>query len=279
MLVLERLVLNEAKPKDPYTKTATSGQPVLETSTPNNLPRLQAFFGREKELAAICEALDPAARTWGTLIDGDGGMGKTSLAVRAAYDASPEHFDRIIFVSVKQQEQDDHKLRKLDGFALSSWLEMINEIARELELPEIMKASESDRARLLRTALKGQRALLVLDNLETLNPAEQDQLFTFLQYLPGDCKALLTSRIFAGNRVLAMKLHELDQTSALRMLEEIAKHNPRLAKSSEADFISLYEESRGQAFAASLGSRTGRQRSLHQHRRCACAPPQLPAGE
>jgi len=243
--ILERLALNEGYPKDHFSKIATSGQPVLKTSTPNNLPRLQPFFGREKELAAICEALDPAARTWGTLIDGDGGMGKTSLAVRAAYDASPEHFDRIIFVSVKQQEQDDHKVRKLDGFALSSWLEMINEIAHELELPQIMKAAESDRARLLRTALKGRRALLVLDNLETLNPAEQDQLFTFLQYLPGDCKALLTSRIFAGNRVLAMKLHELDQTSALRMLEEIAKHNPRLAKSNEVDFISLYEEAGG----------------------------------
>ena len=40
---------NDVKwPKDHYTKTAPSGQPVLKTSTPNNLPRLQPFFGRER---------------------------------------------------------------------------------------------------------------------------------------------------------------------------------------------------------------------------------------
>src|SRR5437879_1697005 len=63
---------------------------------PGNLPRLQPFFGREQELAAIRDALDPEARTWGALIDGPGGMGKTSLAVRAAYDCPPGQFQRIL---------------------------------------------------------------------------------------------------------------------------------------------------------------------------------------
>ena len=60
------------------------------TSIPHNLPSLQPFFGREDELRKIADALDPESRTWGALIDGPGGMGKTSLAVRAAYDASPD---------------------------------------------------------------------------------------------------------------------------------------------------------------------------------------------
>lgn len=34
----------------------------------------------------------PASRTWGALIDGPGGMGKTSLAVRAADAASPRKY-------------------------------------------------------------------------------------------------------------------------------------------------------------------------------------------
>lgn len=217
------------------------------TSIPNNLPRLQPFFGREAELADIRAALDPASRTWGTLIDGDGGKGKTALAIRAAYDCPPDHFDRIVFVSMKQQEQDDHRLRKLDGFALSSWMQMVNEIARVLDLPEVAKAPENERARLLLDKLAGRRVLLVLDNLETLSDSEQDQLFTFLQYLPNDCKALLTSRTFAGNKLLAIKLPKLDQTSALEMLEEIAEHNPSFAKSSEADRIQLYEQTQGNA--------------------------------
>src|SRR5262249_688737 len=89
--ILERLALNEGKPKDLYIKPTPTGT-IPKTSIPNNLPRLQPFFGREKELAAIREALDPESRTWGALIDGPGGMGKTSLAVRAAYDCSPEQF-------------------------------------------------------------------------------------------------------------------------------------------------------------------------------------------
>src|ERR1035437_2333803 len=68
---------------------------------------LQPFFGREDELRKIADALDPNSRTWGALIDGPGGKGKTSLAVRAAYDAPPDAFKKIIFISLKTRELDD----------------------------------------------------------------------------------------------------------------------------------------------------------------------------
>jgi len=45
--------------------SAKVGTKRFSSSIPNNLPRLQPFFGREKELAAIREALDPESRTWG----------------------------------------------------------------------------------------------------------------------------------------------------------------------------------------------------------------------
>src|ERR1041384_1999848 len=66
------------------------------TSIPHNLPSLQPFFGREEELRKIADALDPESRTWGALIDGAGGMGKTSLAVRAAYACTKEQFEKIV---------------------------------------------------------------------------------------------------------------------------------------------------------------------------------------
>ena len=248
-----RQLIDEAKAKIVELGQGFDGKPQISTapapstSIPNNLPRLQPFFGREAELADIRAALDPASRTWGTLIDGDGGKGKTALAIRAAYECPPANFDRIVFVSMKQQEQDDHRLRKLEGFALSSWMQMLNEIARVLDLPEVAKAPENERARLLRDKLDGRRVLLVLDNLETLSDSEQDQLFTFLEYLPSDCKALLTSRTFAGNKLLAIELPKLDQQSALQMLAEIAEHNVAFARSSEADRIRLYEQTQGNA--------------------------------
>ncbi|MGH2744803.1 MAG: hypothetical protein ACRDN8_20440, partial [Thermoleophilaceae bacterium] len=55
------------------------------------------------------------------------GMGKTSLAVRAAYDCPLGQFQRIIFLSVKDRELDDDGERKLTAFILPGLLEMLNE--------------------------------------------------------------------------------------------------------------------------------------------------------
>ena len=77
--ILQRLAINEGKPKDHYTKPAPTTVSTPRTSIPHNLPALQPFFGREEELEKIAEALDAENRTWGVMIEGDGGMGKTSL--------------------------------------------------------------------------------------------------------------------------------------------------------------------------------------------------------
>ncbi|HYE16355.1 MAG TPA: TIR domain-containing protein, partial [Pyrinomonadaceae bacterium] len=169
-LILERLALNEGKPKDFYAKPSSPDSEArpAHTSIPNNLPRLQPFFGREAELAQIREALDPENRTWGALIDGPGGMGKTSLAIRAAYDCKPDEFKRIVFVSVKNRELDDDGVREMGVFVLPGFLEMLNELARELGRADILKAPEDERIRLLLDALRDERALLILDNLESL---------------------------------------------------------------------------------------------------------------
>ena len=130
-LILERLAALDKHCND--AKAARAGDislyKPLSTSIANNLPRLLPFFGREKELAAIREALDPASCTWGALIDGPGGMGKTSLAIRAAYDCSVAQFERIVFVSVKDREMDDDGVRRLTGTIIPSFVEMFNELA------------------------------------------------------------------------------------------------------------------------------------------------------
>ena len=161
---------------------------------PAQPPFAPAFFGREDELRKIADALDPESRTWGALIDGPGGMGKTSLAVRAAYDASPDAFEKIAFVSLKSRELDDDGVRDLSGFLISGLAELLNELARELGHAEIAKAPEDQRPRLLLDALRGTRTLLVLDNLESLLKPERDIVFTFVKKLPPGCKAILTSR-------------------------------------------------------------------------------------
>src|SRR5215204_842824 len=153
-VILERLAFNEGRPQDYYAKPSSHDGAAHHTSIPNNLPRLQPFFGREAELAQIREALDPENRTWGALIDGPGGMGKTSLAVRAAYDCTPEQFDRIVYVSVKGRELDDDGVRELGVFVLPGFLEMLNALSRELGRADITQALEDVRLLLLLEALR-----------------------------------------------------------------------------------------------------------------------------
>lgn len=242
-LILERLAANEGFSKDHYTKPTSP--PVLKSSIPNNLPRLQPFFGRTKELAVVREALDPESRTWGALIDGPGGMGKTSLAVRAAYDCPPGQFERILFVSIKAREMEDDGPRSLGNLLIPGFLAMLNELAHELGHPDIPKAAESERIRLLLDVLRGTKTLLILDNLETLTKADRDELFTFVKRLPQGCKAILTSRRRIGSSADTLILEKLDQDAALETLAEMAKRNVLLEKMSEAERITLYKQTGG----------------------------------
>lgn len=244
-LILERLALNEGHPKDHYTKPVAVTSPIFKSAVPNNLPRLQPFFGRTEELKQIAEALDPEARTWGVLIDGPGGMGKTSLAVRAAYECTPDQFQRIIFLSVKDREMEDDGERKLVGFILPGFLEMLNELARELGQPEINKSPEDQRIRLLLEALRPVQALLILDNLESLTKDDRDQLFTFVKRLPQGCKAILTSRRRIGSGSELLILEQLDEAAALATLNDLARHNKLLARTSEAERRVLYQQTGG----------------------------------
>ncbi|HWB05785.1 MAG TPA: tetratricopeptide repeat protein [Verrucomicrobiales bacterium] len=241
-LILERLAINEGHHKGHHSAAA---QGKFHTSIPNNLPRLQPFFGRTKELAVVREALDPESRTWGALIDGPGGMGKTSLAVRAAYDCPPVQFKRILFVSIKDREMEDDGPRSLGNLLIPGFLAMLNELARELGHPDIPKAAESERIRLLLDALRGTRTLLILDNLETLTKADRDELFTFVKRLPQGCKAILTSRRRIGSSADTLILEKLDQDAALETLAEMAKRNALLEKMSEAERITLYKQTGG----------------------------------
>ena len=215
------------------------------TSIPHNLPSLQPFFGREEELRKIADALDPESRTWGALIDGPGGMGKTSLAVRAAYDAPPDAFEKIAFVSLKSRELDDDGMRDLSGFLISGLAELLNELARELGHADIAKAPEDHRPRMLLDALRGSRTLLVLDNLESLTKRERHIIFTFVDKLPPGCKAILTARGRIGSGAKELILQELSEEAALATLAKLAEGSPALAKTSETERLELYSETGG----------------------------------
>ncbi len=244
-LILERLALNEGYPKDHYTVGTVGGSKRPRTTVPNNLPRLQYFFGRETELKKVADALAPEARGWGALIDGPGGIGKTALAIRAAESVPSDRFRRIIFLSSKERELTADGQRALGHFVLPTYLEMLNAIASELAQSDLAKSPEHERSALVLRALQEKEVLLVLDNLETLPEHDRDQLFAFLNRLPRGSSAIVTSRRRADAGAVSVRLDRLDWEAAHALLIELGRDFPRLGQASDADRHALYEQTGG----------------------------------
>lgn len=212
--------------------------------TVNNLPRLMSFYGRTRELEIIAKALLPQTRTWGVLIDGPGGIGKTSLAVKAA-EIAADQFDRVLFVSTKVQKLTPDGAVAMSNSIIPAYPEMLNEISRLIGMPHIPDRPLEERPALIKAALHSEKILLILDNLENLDKAQQNQLFEFLSDLPPSCKAIVTSRRRNDVEARLIRLEKLDQDAALAFLEELAADRPLLAKATADERLHLYEETGG----------------------------------
>ncbi len=226
---------------------------ALAPKIPDNLPRRASFFGRDKEMELVMRALSPADRTWGILIDGIGGIGKSALAVEAAYRCKDDGaFDAFIFVTAKQNILDPQGIRELKQ-AARTLDEFLNETARVLDRTDIPQLSGDAKRRALLDALREKRALLIYDNLETLTKEEQEQVADFLRELPQNCKAIITSRRRGGEGAVWLRLEKLEPEAALQLIAEEAKKdtglNRKLQHAGEARWHQLYDETKGSPLA------------------------------
>ncbi|XCN71463.1 MAG: tetratricopeptide repeat protein [Candidatus Electrothrix aestuarii] len=211
----------------------------------SNLPQQSLFFGRTKELSKIAEAISPEARTWGALIDGPGGIGKTALAIRAGHDAPAQDFERRIFLSAKVRELTPTGEQPLDDFSLRDFLSLLAELARELDAEAAAQAKPEERAKAVHRALNGQRILLVIDNVETFPEGERVRLYQFLSRLPGGCKAVVTSRRRADIDARVIRLDRLERQDALDLLAALAEDNRHLQQATVKEREMLYGVTNG----------------------------------
>ena len=195
-------------------------------------------------MASIAQAILPESRTWGVLIDGEGGIGKTALAIRAGHLAPTARYPRKIFLSAKVRDLTPEGEQQREDFALRNYLTLLSELALELGQKDLAKVAENERADAVRLALIGLRALIVIDNVETFPQDEQVRLYQFLNVLPAGCKAIVTSRRRSDMSAQVIRLERLEQKDALNLLAELAKKNPRLA-AAEPDWQMLYEVTGG----------------------------------
>jgi tetratricopeptide (TPR) repeat protein len=233
--------------------------------TGNTLPHQEFFFGREKELESIKASLSPETRAWGALIDGPGGIGKTSLAIHAAHKA--EGFERKIFITAKVRELTAEGEAKLTDFTRPTYLAMLDELGKELGADGLEKLAPDERPNELRLALAGKKALIVFDNLETLPAEERTRLFQFLSRLPEGNKAIVTSRRRDDVDARIIRLDRLSHDEAMQLITELAKKYPRLQRVTTQEHEKLYAITQGNPLfirwiAGQLGREGSKLRSL-----------------
>lgn len=255
----EKLVLNNLQKllveygEDSKTPITPEVKQVLAPKIPNNLPRRQAFFGRAKEMETVIRALSPADRTWGVLVDGIGGIGKSAIAIEAAYRSQEAGtFDAFVFVTAKTNILEPSGIKELKPPA-QTLDEFLNETARILGQSGIAKLLSDEKRRALIDLLRSMRTLLIYDNLETLSKEEQEGIADFLRELPQGCKAIITSRRRGGEGGVWLRVEKLDWDAALGIIKNQMSLDERLAHklnhAGETCWQELFDETNGSPLA------------------------------
>ena len=190
------------------------------------LPRnMTPFIGRKVELVRVSDlVLNPGVPLISIL--GEGGVGKTRLAIEVARALEPQFMDGVIFVSLAQLNSADDFLPAISG-ALGVYL-----------LPG------ENLAQAILDFLGSKRMLLILDNLENLS-SEAYILREILEAAP-QVKILVTSRekigleietLFhlSGLELIPQKdIHTVEQSDAIQLfLQKTARSRPGFFPNSE----------------------------------------------
>ena len=227
-----KLQLDEKRQEVASLETRLAQLQGRQTATlPDNLPRYNSIFvGHQDEIARCLEALAPEAQGWGVTLDGSGGSGKTALALEVADRARQQDpFDAYLFAVAKTTRLSPDGVRQ-ETLALSSLDAFCREFARLLGETNVARISDATaRRRALLDALRGRRALLIWDNLETLTAEEQNQIAEFLRKLPAPNKAIITSRL-TDESALTLHLDKLTLTDATALMHQIGQRQPQVAQ-------------------------------------------------
>ena len=131
-----------------------------ETPIVAQLPfAISDFTGREAALESIFNALlfdgaREAGQTPIVVIQGGGGIGKTTLAVHVAHRVADRYRDGALYVDLRGVDRDPRD----PADVLAAWLVALGESAEEIP------ASLDERANLFRSLLREKALLLLLDN-------------------------------------------------------------------------------------------------------------------
>lgn len=191
----------------------------LETGKKHNLPIPDfdetGFLGRKQQVSELIKRCLGPYPVISVL--GDGGIGKTALALKVAYDIldMPESpFEAIVWTSSKTSQLTPQEIVKIEG-AICDSIGVFQNVADQLVGTQI-----ADPLQEVLDYLREFRILLIIDNLETVL---DERIRSFLERLPMGSKVLITSRIGLGAFEYPIKLQSMDQREAVELLRAMAK--------------------------------------------------------
>ncbi len=195
---------------DIHKHTHIHPAPTPTQKPPRTLPGAsRVFLGREDELSQLLDALAPDPnRAHAVLIHGIrgmGGVGKTELALQAAWKLAEQYPDGQIFLECQ-----------VSTWAKSSQ-ELLGELVQAFQPEASLPPDEDQRQALARRVLGGRRGLLVLDNA-----ADGRQVAPVLAAVPGGWAVLVTSRRrFGLQGGSVVDLNVLSPQAAVALLVEL----------------------------------------------------------
>jgi GTPase SAR1 family protein len=184
-----------------------------------NLPTIvdyeeTSFIGRRREMGEIKAKLNKNNVHILSII-GDGGTGKTAIAIKLIYDLLDDEkcrFDLILWTSLKTNELNQYEFKKIKD-SIKSTSEMYRQLSDFVGV-----TSEISISQYLINLAKNFNMLLVLDNLETINTSEiKEFLDDFTEY----GKVLITSRIGLGEMEYRYKLGGFDKNDVMEYIDTL----------------------------------------------------------
>jgi DNA-binding Xre family transcriptional regulator/tetratricopeptide (TPR) repeat protein len=201
-----------------------------QSSSQCNLPRrdYSRFIGRQNDLEKLLEYMNKHLIT---IVEGIGGVGKTALVLEAAYRCWESKqsksasnlpiFDAIIFSSAKDSYLLPNGIiqRPIKEATLH---DIFRAISLTLNDPTITQASGQEQIKLVYDRLSKQPTLLIVDNMETINGQDRDDILSFLMGLPGTVKTVITTReeIILFSQI---RLESLSEEDSLQLIKQQAE--------------------------------------------------------
>ncbi|MEL6438721.1 MAG: ATP-binding protein [Cyanobacteria bacterium J06621_8] len=189
------------------------------------------LIGREENIKQLLEYIAPKYTQHITIVQGIGGIGKTSLVLEAAYqclearqnqngtNTSIPTFDAIIFTSAKETDLIPAGFipRPIKEATLK---DILKTIAKVLNRREISKTSIEEQQQLIYDALGEQKTLLIIDNLETVKGRDREEILGFINNLPTTAQAIVTTREIVNFVFPSVSLGSLSKEQSLQLIQQ-----------------------------------------------------------